>query len=246
MRVTIPDANADRFGEAGVDFSSELRASPSRAQGIPTYPRLRRGPSFGASLHLLPRPRRTAGVQIDLNPKPKDLKMENKPEIKIYVACLASYNNGILHGAWIDAHQEAWSIYDGIRAMLETSPIAEAEEWAIHDYEGFDGVRIAEYAGLASVAEIAAFIAEHGRLAAELIEHFGGIGEAREAIEGRYHGAFASLADYMQDITEECTAIPASLQYYIDWQAMARDAEMSGDLFTIQTAHDEIHVFAGG
>ncbi|WP_323810897.1 hypothetical protein [Sphingobium baderi] len=25
---------------------------------------------------------------------------------------------------------------------------------------------------------------------------------------------------------------------------MARDAEMSGDLFTIETPHDEIHVFA--
>ncbi len=25
--------------------------------------------------------------------------------IRIYVACLAAYNNGILHGAWIDATQ---------------------------------------------------------------------------------------------------------------------------------------------
>ena len=46
-------------------------------------------------------------------------------------------------------------------------------------------------------------------------------------------------------MTEECTAIPESLRFYIDWQAMARDWEMSGDLFTVQTAHDEIHVFAG-
>ena len=26
-------------------------------------------------------------------------------EPRIYVACLAAYNNGILHGAWIDAAQ---------------------------------------------------------------------------------------------------------------------------------------------
>ncbi|WRD78704.1 antirestriction protein ArdA (plasmid) [Sphingobium baderi] len=37
---------------------------------------------------------------------------------------------------------------------------------------------------------------------------------------------------------------PPNLRYYIDWKAMARDAEMSGDLFTIETPHDEIHVFA--
>jgi len=49
----------------------------------------------------------------------------------------------------------------------------------------------------------------------------------------------------VQEITEECQTIPENLRYYIDWKAMARDAELNGDLLTIQTAHDEIHVFAG-
>ena len=48
----------------------------------------------------------------------------------------------------------------------------------------------------------------------------------------------------MQELTEE-TAIPEHLRFYIDWQAMARDAEISGDVFTVRTAHDEVHVFAG-
>jgi antirestriction protein len=179
------------------------------------------------------------------NPNLKEKKMENKPEIRIYVACLAAYNNGILHGRWIDADREPWAIYDDIRAMLAASPIPDAEEWAIHDHEGFEGVHIGEYAGIDGVAEIAAFIAEHGKLGAELIGHYGEVGEAREALEDRYHGAYASLADYVQELTEDCTAIPEALRYYIDWQAMARDAEMSGDLLTIQTSHDHIHVFAG-
>lgn len=168
-----------------------------------------------------------------------------KPEPKIYVACLAAYNNGYLHGEWIDANQEAWAIYDEIATMLKTSPIADAEEWAIHDYEDFEGLRIAEYAGIDGVAEKAAFIVEHGKLGAELIVHFGELDEAREAIKDRYHGEFSSLADYAQDMMEECTAIPESLRFYIDWEAMARDWEMNGDLFTVQTAREEIHVFAG-
>ncbi len=36
---------------------------------------------------------------------------------RIYVACLAAYNNGHLHGAWIDAAQDAWSIYDAVQAV---------------------------------------------------------------------------------------------------------------------------------
>ena len=59
-------------------------------------------------------------------------------------------------------------------------------------------------------------------------------------------GEHASLADYVQEMTEESMTIPQSLQYYIDWQAIVRDAEMNGDLFTISTAYNEVHVFAGG
>lgn len=63
---------------------------------------------------------------------------------RIYVACLAAYNYGILHGAWIDADQEPWALWDEVAAMLRASPLADAEEWAIHDYEGFGGTRIDE------------------------------------------------------------------------------------------------------
>ncbi|MCD1624338.1 antirestriction protein ArdA [Citromicrobium bathyomarinum] len=169
----------------------------------------------------------------------------SKGEIRIYVACLAAYNNGRLHGRWIDAQQEAWEIYGEIRAMLDASPIADAEEWAIHDYEGFEGVAIAEYEGMERVSELAAFIGEHGKLGAELLQHFDDIEEARKALDESYHGSFESLADYVQELTEDCSAIPEHLRFYIDWQAMARDAELSGDVFTIQTAFDEVHVFAG-
>lgn len=170
----------------------------------------------------------------------------SKDTARIYVACLAAYNNGILHGAWIDASGGAWAIWDGIAAILAASPIAGAEEWAIHDYEGFAGIRIREYAGVERVAELAAFVAEHGTLGAGLYSHFGDdLEEAREAITDRYLGCYARLADYMEEITEQSITVPQQLAFYIDWEAMARDAELSGDLFTIQTAYDEVHVFAG-
>jgi len=165
--------------------------------------------------------------------------------IQIYVACLAAYNNGHLHGKWIEANQPAWAIYDDIRYVLDTSSIADAEEWAIHDYEGFGGLSISEYEGIERVSELASFIDEHGELGAELLSHFDSIEEAEEALDEGYHGSFASLADYVQELTEDCAFIPEHLRFYIDWEAMARDAEMSGDIFTVQTAHDEIHVFAG-
>jgi antirestriction protein len=52
---------------------------------------------------------------------------------RIYVACLAAYNNGYLHGAWIDADQDTDQIRDEIAAMLARSPVEDVEEYAIHD-----------------------------------------------------------------------------------------------------------------
>ena len=163
---------------------------------------------------------------------------------RIYVACLAAYNSGYLHGEWIDADQEAWAIHDAVSAMLRRSPIAEAEEYAIHDYEGFGTLRLSEYAGIEKVAALAAFIVARGALGAAVLDYFSGdLDEANEAFEDCYLGSYESLADYMAEQTGACLTVPDRLRYYIDWQAMARDAEMSGDLFAIRTAHDEVHVF---
>lgn len=163
---------------------------------------------------------------------------------RIYVACLAAYNSGCLHGEWIDADQDPWQIYDAISAMLRRSPVAAAEEYAIHDFEGFGRLRLSEYAGIEEVAKLAAFIVERGALGAAVLSYYSGdLDEAREACEDRYLGTFESLADYMAEFTEECMTIPERLRFYIDWEAMGRDAEMSGDVFTIQTAHDEVHIF---
>jgi antirestriction protein len=161
----------------------------------------------------------------------------------IYVACLAAYNNGKLHGTWIDATQEPDAIMGEVRAMLGTSPEPDAEEWAIHDYDNFHGLRLSEWEGFAKVHAYATFIAEHGRLGAELIAYTGDIEQAMAMMSDGYAGCFESLADFAQELTEDITTIPQNLTGYIDFERMAADMEMSGDILTIETAHDEVHVF---
>jgi antirestriction protein len=163
---------------------------------------------------------------------------------KIYVACLASYNNGFHHGAWIDANQDADAIQEAVNAMLATSTQEHAEEWAIHDYEGFYSLRLSEWEGFERVAALAAFIEEHGELGALLVDHFCNDLDAAEAVmSDGYAGCWRSLADYAQELTEETTEIPATLINYIDYEAMARDMELGGDVFTIETGFDQVHIF---
>jgi len=163
-------------------------------------------------------------------------------EIRIYVACLAAYNGGVLHGRWIDATQGESGIWDDVQAMLKASPEEDAEEWAIHDYEGFEGIQISEHEGFDTVAEYAAFIEERGVLGSLLIDHCGGVEAAKTALEDHYSGEYESISDFAEQLTEETTSVPDSLAFYIDYEKMGRDLERC-DVFTLETAFREVHVF---
>ena len=172
---------------------------------------------------------------------------ENKAAPQIYVACLASYTAGHLFGQWIDATQEIDAIQEAIAAMLKSSPVPDAEEWAIHDYNDFYEASsiLGEYPDLEKVIKAARFIAEHEQIAAKLIAHWGDVDEAIETMQERYHGCYKSLEDYAEEyIKESGIIIPESLQYYIDYEKMAWDWTYSGDIFTIITSFEEVHVFA--
>ena len=161
---------------------------------------------------------------------------------RIYVACLAAYNNACLHGVWIDASDDIDDIHDQIQAVLKESPEPDAEEYAIHDYEDFAGYEVGEYEGIETVHQIACFIEEHGALGAQLLNDHD-VDEAEKMLEENYRGCFTSLADYARDLIEQTVDIPESIQPYVDYYRMGRDMDLSGDIFTIETARDEVHVF---
>ena len=165
-------------------------------------------------------------------------------EIRIYVADLAAYNNGILHGAWINACDDLDDIREQIKEILESSPEEDAEEYAIHDHEGFEGYSVSEYSGIDELHEIACFIDENPGIGGALLNQFcDDLDEARRAIEENYYGVYESVADYAEELTSDTCQIPEHLSWYIDYERMGRDMEMSGDIFTIETAHNEVHIF---
>lgn len=162
---------------------------------------------------------------------------------RIYVACLAAYNSGILHGEWIDIEDDIDETWNRIRNVLASSPIPNAEEWAIHDFEGFGGIRLSEWESIERVHELAEFMQEHGEVGTLALDHYcGDIEDATRALEN-YMGCYSSIADYAQEITESCTEIPEHLQFYIDYERMGRDMDMGGEIVTMQTRFDEVHIF---
>jgi antirestriction protein len=169
---------------------------------------------------------------------------------RICVASLADYNAGRLHGRWIDADQPAEAIREQIALMLAESKEPIAEEWAIHDYENFGGLTLSEYEDIDKVAEVAFLIAEHGSVSASLLGYLGGtssVGEARRYMEEGYRGEFDSLADYAQELIEDCYSdalkdLPDFIRYHIDYDGIAHDMELNGDIFTFESGR-RVHVF---
>ena len=162
---------------------------------------------------------------------------------RIYVACLAAYNNGYLHGEWIDADQEVDSLYAEIKRILASSPIPEAEEWAIHDYEEFGDLSINEYTGLETVSALARFVVDHDEVGAVVLAHVNGdIDDANRLLEECYHGEHDSEEDFAMTLAEDTMTIPDYLSYYIDYEKMARDLFIN-DFFSFEINH-KVHVFS--
>jgi len=165
-------------------------------------------------------------------------------EFKIYVADLAAYNSAILHGVWINALDDIEDIQEQVATMLKNSPIESAEEYAIHDYEGFNGYSLSECEGLEAAHTIACYLSQHENYGADLLCYAGDIESAQRFYDDGFQGEYSDLEDYARNFTEETsTDIPEHLTNYIDYERMGRDMELSGDIFTIETRTGDIAVF---
>lgn len=168
--------------------------------------------------------------------------------MRIYVACLASYNAGILHGRWIDASSDIDSMQAEIAAMLRASPcpnvtvrdpetgenVPSAEEYAVHDYDGVPST-FGEYPGLDKIAAFVDLAEEFDHIDADDIAAIaanwhGDMEAAAEALRDNFAGVYPSFRDYADEAADEMIEnvtcgdkVPQTLINYFDYAAWARD-----------------------
>lgn len=165
-------------------------------------------------------------------------------ENKFYAACLASYNNGILHGEWIDISEDAEEMQEAIAAMLKASPMEDAEEWLTHDWDAY-GVfsRLGETSDLNQIAEIAEAVdgvLDAYGLPDDLFTHVlvwlddvAHVDSWKSHFEDAFAGSWNDAEDYAADLTEQCgdlSGIPDHISNYIDYKSMAHDMTVGGDV----------------
>ncbi len=190
---------------------------------------------------------------------------------RIYVACLADYNNGHLHGVWIDDCTDRDTIESEIATMLRGSKypnvmvecpchdtntgsldscpdckgigkVPSAEEWAIHDHEGFEGIKIGENQDLDNVVLHATMLDKHDGAWAAYISSFNQDG-TEESFQDEYQGSANSPEDYAENLYSEIYDLKDNpLLSYVDWERVARDLGYDGYSFE-RDSSGTLHVF---
>ena len=162
---------------------------------------------------------------------------------RVYVACLAAYNSGHLHGKWVDA-TDADEIREAIQEVLETSPEPGAEEWAFHDYDGLHGMRLSEYEDVDDLAQLGALIEEHGEAYAAYADHVGTDYATPDGFQDDYRGEWDREKDFAEELFDELYLheVPEHIQGYIDYDAFARDL-FCGDYASVDRSDHGVFVF---
>tara|TARA_R110000851_G_C12927612_1_gene550960 strand:+ start:116 stop:706 length:591 start_codon:yes stop_codon:yes gene_type:complete len=127
--------------------------------------------------------------------------------MQIYVSCLAAYNNGFLHGKWIEPTSDIEEMEIEVAKVIKSSPVPDAEEYAIQDYDGFPD--LGEYPGLQKICDFVEMV-EGSDLDADIVsavvdEFPNDLGTAQHVLDENY-GIHNSFQDYADEFADEMMA----------------------------------------
>jgi len=164
---------------------------------------------------------------------------------KIYVACLASYNQGMLHGDWIDLTdcKEFNDLQQKVDQIIKSSKAFGAEEVAIHDYDNF--LDLGEYPDFQKLFEVYQAInnseIDNAILYAHIERNFG-VDYFLEnpdqilQIEDSYVGDWQDFKEYAEHYAyevDEFQSIPEHMQHWFDWESYSQDLSYNHDCVDI-------------
>lgn len=166
---------------------------------------------------------------------------------RVYVASLAMYSSGYLHGAWIDLSPDEEEMQRQIDTMLRTG-IIQGGEWAIHDSDIPGLSSLPEYYTVEQLVQLATLLEEHGALFALALDEYGGnIEDAIQMME-RYAGAYPSKEHYMEECYGEALdATPKEVRPYVDLERWFDDIILNGakcfEIYDETTYETIYHIF---
>jgi antirestriction protein len=192
----------------------------------------------------VPTPERPEAVA---NPEQKEAINEDEP--RIYVASLSDYNAGRLHGAWINANQDTEDIEEDIKKMLTRSKEPIAEEWAIHDYEGFGPLYLSEYESIDHISRLSLGIVEHGIAFAHWANFLGSSQwDYLERFNEAFQGQWSTTVEFAESLLDDLgididSMVDDRLLPYVNFDLDAFARDLSYDFHIVEDDNGGVYVF---
>lgn len=141
---------------------------------------------------------------------------------RVYIACLACYNDGRLHGVWVDA-VDADAMSEAQTAMQAACGHTD-NDWAIHDNEGFGSLTVSESMAFDDVAKLGELIEKHGAAFIAYAENIGADYATESGFDDSYLGEYPTRLDYAYELADEMLhGAPEFLAHYFDYESFSRD-----------------------
>jgi antirestriction protein len=166
-------------------------------------------------------------------------------DLRVWIGCLACYNEGLLSGEWYDADQaDEVTIGDVCGTKDE-----DHEELWVFDHEGFGPLLRGECAPATAyrLATLVDELDDQYRHAFGCYLELAGMSaddESLSAFEDAYRGRWDSEVDYAKHYAEETDAMPPTDAWpiaYVDWDQAAED--LFQGLWTDKADGGGVHVF---
>jgi antirestriction protein len=144
---------------------------------------------------------------------------------KVYVVCLASYNQGDTHGEWLDVDE---NLEDSIEELLSNSSIEDAEEWEIHDWQGLYDLNIDKNIDINELIELGRLIDEYGESYANYAMWCGDNFSGESNYLNSHQGIASSKEEFIQDLWEDIGTITEMKKIgiefnHIDWNYLVHE-----------------------
>lgn len=163
---------------------------------------------------------------------------------RIYIGTYNAYNNGSLHGAWIDLEEcgDAETFWAKIHEVHAKELAERGEiEPMFQDWEDIPDRFISESSLSTDVWDEWVALDDDDRELLEVyldhIDQSGTLEQAQEAFAGK----FSSEADWAEQFWEDAgyiSEVPESLRFYIDYEKYARDCRLNGDVNFVEHEGD--------
>lgn len=155
--------------------------------------------------------------------------------MRVYVGTYAKYNNGDLAGKWLDLgdYSDKEEFYEACKELHSNE---EDPEFMFQDWEGIPEGMISESQIDAEAFEVAQMDEEDRELLTVYRSHVDQEGTLEQARDS-FRGTYRSPEDFAEEFTEDTTdmtGIPDCVRYHINWEGVARDMRLGGDVVFVE------------